>query len=144
MIPVKLTVRNFMPYRDKVPPLIFTGIHTAGIWGENGSGKSALIEAITWALWGKTRAKSDDDLIHQGQDEMEVEFDFSVGSETYRVIRKHTRPKNNAAQDKAAWICLSPVMVTTKCCPAPPSGKRNRKSGTSCTWTIKRSITAPT
>ncbi len=85
MIPIKLAVRNFMPYRDKVPPLSFVGIHTASIWGENGSGKSALIEAMTWALWGKTRAKIDDDLIRQGQDEMEVEFDFSVGQETYRA-----------------------------------------------------------
>ncbi len=110
MIPIKLTVRNFMPYRDKVPPLMFAGIHTASIWGENGSGKSALIEAMTWALWGKTRAKSDDDLIHQGQDEMEVEFDFSVEQETYRVIRKHTRPKRarGSGQSSLDLLIASP------------------------------------
>ena len=79
MIPVKLAIRNFMPYRDNVPPLQFTGIHTASIWGNNGNGKSALIDAMTWALWGRTRAKSDDDLIHLGQTEMEIEFDFAVG-----------------------------------------------------------------
>ena len=106
MIPIKLTVRNFMPYRDKVPPLSFVGIHTASIWGENGSGKSALIEAMTWALWGETRAKSDDDLIHQGQDEMEVEFDFSVGQETYRVIRKHTRPKRQRGSGQSSLDLL--------------------------------------
>ena len=53
----------------------FDGIHTACISGDNGNGKSALIDAMTWALWGRTRAKSDDDLIHSGQTEMEVEFD---------------------------------------------------------------------
>ncbi|MEK7353043.1 MAG: SMC family ATPase [Chloroflexota bacterium] len=106
MIPIKLAVRNFMPYRDKVPPLDFAGIHTASIWGENGSGKSALIEAMTWALWGKTRAKSDDDLIHQGQNEMEVEFDFSVGQETYRVIRKHTRPKRQRGSGQSSLDLL--------------------------------------
>ena len=93
MIPVKLFLRNFMPYRDDVPPLYFNDIHTASIWGDNGNGKSSLIDAITWALWGKTRAKSDDDIIHLGQDETEVEFDFMVGNNLYRVIRKHARPK---------------------------------------------------
>jgi exonuclease SbcC len=93
MIPIKLSLRNFMPYRDNVPPLYFDGIHTACISGDNGNGKSALIDAMTWALWGKTRAKSDDDLIHQGQTETEVEFDFAVGKQGYRIIRKHARPK---------------------------------------------------
>jgi len=93
MIPVKLSMRNFMCYRDNVPPLHFDGIHTACICGDNGNGKSALIDAITWALWGRTRAKSDDDLIHLGHTEMEVEFDFTVEQQLYRVIRKHSKPK---------------------------------------------------
>ena len=93
MIPIKLSMRNFMCYRDNVPPLSFDGIHTACICGDNGNGKSALIDAMTWALWGKTRAKSDDDLIHQGQTEMEVEFDFAVGGQPYRIIRKHSKPR---------------------------------------------------
>ncbi len=93
MIPIKLQMRNFMCYRDNVPALSFEGIHTACICGDNGNGKSALIDAITWALWGKARAKSDDDLIHQGQAEMEVEFDFAVGEQPYRIIRKHSKPR---------------------------------------------------
>ncbi|MDH5695805.1 MAG: SMC family ATPase [Dehalococcoidia bacterium] len=93
MIPIKLAMRNFMCYRDNVPPLHFDGVHTACVSGDNGNGKSALIDAMTWALWGKTRAKSDDDLIHLGQNEMEVEFDFAVGGQPYRIIRKHSKPK---------------------------------------------------
>ena len=93
MIPIKLAVRNFMCYRENVPPLSFDGIHTACISGDNGNGKSALIDAMTWALWGRTRAKSDDDLIHLGQTEMEVEFDFAVSQQPYRIIRKHSKPK---------------------------------------------------
>ncbi|UCD08530.1 MAG: SMC family ATPase [Dehalococcoidales bacterium] len=101
MIPVKLSLRNFMPYRDSVPPLYFNDIHTASIWGDNGNGKSSLIDAITWALWGKTRAKSDDDIIHLGQDETEVEFDFTVGDNFYRVIRKHAKPKRRRASGQS-------------------------------------------
>jgi len=93
MIPIKLALHNFMCYRDNVPPLSFTGIHTACICGDNGNGKSTLVDAMTWALWGRTRAKSDDDLIHAGQTEMEVEFDFTVGQQPYRIIRKHSKPK---------------------------------------------------
>ena len=76
MIPLNLRLRNFMCYRDNVPPLSFDGIHTACLSGDNGNGKSALIDAMTWALWGKARAKSDDELVHTGEKEMEVEFEF--------------------------------------------------------------------
>ena len=97
MIPLKLKVRNFMCYRDNVPPLHFDGIHTACIAGDNGNGKSALIDAMTWALWGKARAKSDDDLIHLGQTEMEVEFDFAVNEQHYRIIRKRAKPRRRSS-----------------------------------------------
>ncbi|MCL0070286.1 SMC family ATPase [Dehalococcoidia bacterium] len=94
MIPLKLALRNFMCYRDNTPPLDFSGIHVACLCGDNGNGKSALLDAMTWALWGESRAKSDDDLIHQGQSEMEVEFEFLVGPVRYRVIRKRTKSRS--------------------------------------------------
>ncbi|MFC1942048.1 AAA family ATPase [Chloroflexota bacterium] len=97
MIPVKLTLHNFMCYRDNVPPLNFDGIHLACLSGDNGNGKSALIDAITWALWGKARASSDDDLIHTLQTEMEIEFIFKVGEQLYRIIRKRSRPRKRGS-----------------------------------------------
>jgi DNA repair protein SbcC/Rad50 len=80
-----------MPYRESA--LDFTGIHLAVITGDNGNGKSAIVDAMTWALWGEARAASDDDLIHANQTEMEVEFDFKSGNEIYRIIRKRSKPK---------------------------------------------------
>ncbi len=91
MVPIKLALKNFMCYRDNVPTLYFEGFHVACLCGDNGNGKSALLDAITWALWGEARAKSDDDLIHLGQNEMEVELEFSVSQNRYRVLRKRTR-----------------------------------------------------
>jgi DNA repair protein SbcC/Rad50 len=88
MIPVHLRLRNFMCYRGDVAPLDFAGIHLACLTGPNGHGKSALLDAMTWALWGKARAKRDDDLIHLGESEMEVEFVFDLGGTLYRVLRK--------------------------------------------------------
>ena len=108
MIPVNLRMRNFMPYKGDAPPLCFTPIHTACISGDNGAGKSSIIDAITWALWGRSRAKSDDDLIHQGENETRVEFDFTSGGQLYRVIRKHARPKGKRASGQSSldlFIC---------------------------------------
>ncbi len=97
MIPIELKMRNFMCYRDNVPSLHFEGIHTTCLSGDNGNGKSALIDAMTWALWGQSRAKSDDDLVHTGQNEMAIEFDFAVGQQSYRIIRKRSKPKRRGS-----------------------------------------------
>jgi exonuclease SbcC len=93
VIPLQLRVRNFMCYRDNVPPLDLSGIHLACLTGANGHGKSALLDAITWGLWGRSRAKRDDDLIHLGESEMEVEFTFDLGGTVYRVLRKRDSSK---------------------------------------------------
>ena len=106
MIPVRLKMHNFMPYRGEVPPFSFAGIHTACICGDNGSGKSALVDAITWAMWGRTRANSDDDLIHMAETEMAVEFDFTAGGRQYRIIRRHSRPKGRRASGQSTLDLL--------------------------------------
>jgi len=94
MIPVKLSMRNFMCYGDQVSSLDFSGIHLACLTGDNGHGKSAIIDAITWALWGKARAPRDDQLIHLGARDMEVDFEFLLADDHYRVLRQ--RQKNGA------------------------------------------------
>lgn len=86
MIPVRLELKNFMSYGENVMPLEFTGMHLACLSGDNGHGKSAILDAITWALWGEARA-SGDELIRLGTDEMRVTLDFEVGGDLYRVIR---------------------------------------------------------
>jgi DNA repair protein SbcC/Rad50 len=91
MIPIKLHLRNFMSYTDVHEPLQFDGIHVACISGDNGHGKSSLLDAITWALWGESRARSADELIHTGEAEMEVEYEFQLGEGRYRVLRKRSR-----------------------------------------------------
>ena len=90
MIPLSLRLRNFMSYGEHVPPLDFTPITTACLTGDNGHGKSALLDAITWALWGQTRAKNVDDIVRLGQQECEVEFVFDLEGDRYRVLRKRS------------------------------------------------------
>jgi exonuclease SbcC len=87
MIPVELDIENFLPYRHP-GPLSLDGIHIACLAGPNGAGKSSLFDAVTWALWGKARSNSADDLIHQGESEMRVALTFDQSGGRYRVLRQ--------------------------------------------------------
>ena len=60
MIPISLSLQNFLSYGENVPPLDFSSFHVACISGRNGHGKSALLDAITWALWGEARKSGSD------------------------------------------------------------------------------------
>ena len=90
MIPLQLSLRNFLCYRDGLPPLDLRGVHVACLCGGNGHGKSALLDAMTWCLWGmaRTGARSHDALIAYGAAECRVELDFMAQGQTYRVIRR--------------------------------------------------------
>ncbi|HYW20128.1 MAG TPA: SMC family ATPase [Nodularia sp. (in: cyanobacteria)] len=89
MIPVQLILKNFLSYRDAT--LDFRGLHTACICGSNGAGKSSLLEAITWAIWGESRAGVEDDVIHSGAKEVRVDYIFQCNQQKYRVIRTRVR-----------------------------------------------------
>lgn len=90
MLPIRLEIKNFLAYRSP-DPLVFEGIHLACLTGSNGAGKSSLLDAITWALWGKARARRDEELVHLGQHDMYVQLDFIQDGAHYRVIRRRTR-----------------------------------------------------
>ena len=95
MIPVKLALKNFLSYGEDVPPLDFTQFHIACLSGNNGQGKSALLDALTWAVWGEGRKasqekKADSSLLRIGQKDMQVEFVFDLEGDRYRIIRNYS------------------------------------------------------
>ncbi|MBD2694500.1 exonuclease subunit SbcC [Anabaena catenula] len=96
MIPVQLILKNFLSYRDAT--LDFGGLHTACICGSNGAGKSSLLEAITWAIWGESRATVEDDVIYSGAKEVRVDFTFHNNQQQYRVIRTRLRGGNSVLE----------------------------------------------
>ena len=93
MIPLRLSVRNFLCYRDDVPPLDLRGIHVACLCGANGHGKSAILDAMTWCLWGQARTgtQNHNDLIAYGESECRVELDFLARGQEHRAIRRRRR-----------------------------------------------------
>ena len=100
MIPLQLTIKNFLSYQTA--KLDFRGLHTACICGVNGSGKSSLLEAIAWVLWGESRANSDDEVIHNGTNEVQVDFTFNSQGQIYRVIRGRQRGQSTQLELQVA------------------------------------------
>ncbi len=80
MIPTKLVLHNFLPYRGEVS-LDLRAVRVACITGDNGAGKSSLLDAITWSLWGKARGAAERDLMSLGTTEMGVDFQFVLGGQ---------------------------------------------------------------
>jgi len=82
-------------------PLDFTEFQVACLSGNNGHGKSALLDAITWALWGEARKgpgqkKPDEGLLRLGTTHMQVEFEFDLEGERYRILRKCSKTKKDS------------------------------------------------
>lgn len=96
MLPLRLELRNFLPYRAP-QALELADLRLACLSGVNGAGKSALLDAITWALWGRARARREEDLIHTGASEMYVQLDFEQHNEHYRVLRRRLRGSRSRA-----------------------------------------------
>lgn len=93
MIPRTLHLKNFLSYSSQT--INFEPYNLICLSGKNGHGKSALLDALTWALWGQGRkvqgaAKSDEGLLRLGQTHMMVTLDFSAGGVLYRVRREYT------------------------------------------------------
>ena len=102
MVPVSLRLKNFMSYGESAPVLEFDQFHVACLSGANGQGKSALLDAITWALWGRARkspsqASAAQDLLRIGQNDMHVEYVFDVEGARYRVLRAFDTNRRGAA-----------------------------------------------
>ena len=95
MIPLRLHLHNFLSYGDSCEPIDLSGVHVACLCGANGHGKSALLDAITWCLWGQARTNSADDLVRLGQNSMQVELEFMLEGQVYRVLRRRQRGKSS-------------------------------------------------
>ena len=57
------------------------------IYGHNGAGKSSIIDAIKFALFGEKRGASISDLIRRGAEDMSVTLDFTIGQHEYQIQR---------------------------------------------------------
>ncbi|KPN30755.1 DNA double-strand break repair Rad50 ATPase [Halolamina pelagica] len=85
----RLRLRNFKPYADT--DLTFEDGVTV-IHGLNGSGKSSLLEACFFALYGSRALDGTlDDAVTTGADETDVELWFTHAGEAFKITRELRR-----------------------------------------------------
>src|SRR5207302_2589190 len=105
MIPRRVCVRGFLCYRDEQE----IGFDGASLWmlaGLNGSGKSSIFDAVTYALFGHHRGGSQhaQELINKDSDGLVVEFEFLLDGATYRIRRTLKRnPRGNATATQQVY-----------------------------------------
>ncbi len=85
MIFTKLRLRNFKSHEDTI--IRFEkGISV--IVGENGAGKSTILEGISFALFKQHTGKKIDDLVRNNAGSMFVELKFISNGKKYKIIRE--------------------------------------------------------
>jgi DNA repair protein SbcC/Rad50 len=87
MIPLQVTLEGFLSY-EKKQAINFVGASIWALSGPNSVGKSAVFDAMTFALYHRARC-GPKDLIHHRADRLIVTFDFMVDDTIYRIKRIH-------------------------------------------------------
>ncbi len=104
MTPKRLRLRNFLCYGDEMSELDFSHLHVACIVGKNGAGKSSLLEAIGWCIWGETPRGANKDIIRTGATEARVELEFELDKKLYKISRTAERT-NGSARQSVDFFC---------------------------------------
>ncbi len=94
MRPLSLDLHGFTCFRDPQPPLDLSEHTLFAITGPTGAGKSSLLDAMTFALYGKVPRMgrgSVKDLISHGRDRLSVTLTFAIGERTFVVTRMTRR-----------------------------------------------------
>ena len=91
-----MKLSGFLSYCDPVE-VDFTGFDLACISGQNGAGKSSLLDAMTWVLFGQAR-KRDESIVNMQAQAAEVTFTFEYENHQYRIIRSLARGKTTALE----------------------------------------------
>src|SRR6266481_1602356 len=99
MIPQRVKLQGFLSYQDEQE----IQFHDASLWmlsGLNGSGKSTIFDAVTYALFGYHRGGSQHshELINKDADTLLVEFDFLLDGKENRAKRTLKRDTKGGAR----------------------------------------------
>ena len=96
---VSLQAQNFKKLKISKPLPLSEGIVL--ITGLNESGKSTILDAVLYALFGRvirpSKMPSNEDIISYGNGEAQVRLEFDIGEIRYRVVREVHKTRPNRA-----------------------------------------------
>src|SRR5436305_11183403 len=98
MIPQRVKLSGFLSYKDE-QEVRFGGSQLWMLSGTNGSGKSSIFDAVTYALFGHHRGGKLEaaELINKESNTLAVEFDFTLDGQLYRIKRTVRRRTTGTA-----------------------------------------------
>ena len=113
MIPQRVLLKGFLCYTDE-QEVRFDG--SATLWmlsGLNGSGKSSIFDAVTYALFGHHRGGGQQaiELINKDSDSLLVEFDFLLDGQLYRAKRTAGATTRAALAARSRSFAVNPVRM---------------------------------
>ena len=85
----KIRWKNFLSTGNQYSEISFTDDNTTLIIGTNGTGKSTVLDALTFSLFGRPFRKiNKPQLVNTvNEKDCKVEVEFSIGSTDWRVVR---------------------------------------------------------
>ena len=107
MRPKKLVLEGFASFRDR-EEVVFDDVDLFAVAGPTGAGKSSILDAIAFALYGSVARYENNNLIAplicQGSNQARVQLDFSAGGKVYTAVRVVRRTKAGGATTAEARL----------------------------------------
>lgn len=107
MRPATLEMSGFSAFREPTT-ISFEGTDLLALIGPTGSGKSSIIDAITFALYGSVSRYDDDRLvepaIHKLCNDARIRLDFELNGQRYTAVRVVRRTENGATTREARLV----------------------------------------
>lgn len=85
---IRVVLRDFLRWGSL--DLELGGLGGVVVTGDNGLGKTSIVEAVLWALYGESRFRDADKVVKIGRTDASVTIDFEAAGERHRVTRKRT------------------------------------------------------
>ena len=112
MRPLRLEIKNVTAFRAE-QTIEFEGLDLFAISGQTGAGKSSILDAMTYALFGRVERigkQGMQQLISQGQPSMAVVLEFAVDGSRYRIGRRTSaKGVTQVLEGSAQALPLPPV-----------------------------------
>ena len=121
MIPKYVCLRNFLSH--DLSKIDFTKFNMALILGSfdgefdqsNCAGKSSIFEAITWALFDKSRHKKKDGVVKWDKKACKVEFEFWIDAALYKITRMRDKTASDSEVTLEQWNAATNAFESISC-----------------------------